>query len=482
MKYGEELTIHATPDSLSLSSVNSSKSAYCRFKYEASFFSRYNVGKPGDALENEEVEGMPQVNGQLLTKSLLSILKHRTVEKSAERCELSIVEGSPNEVSDNEEHDSLESKLVIKLHCKHGVVKTHRLLMLTPTALMAPTCPDSPEESKVTVGPRALKDVIDHFSVNKAAKSDPQLVWTFADGELTLRSSDSIAGNKGKEQLSTELVLSADEFEDYEISSPPITIAFHLREFNATIAFTDAMCLSMEMRFTEPALPLFIDAEGDSFECLFVLSTNQVAGATQSTNQTQASTTSNRKRGPDDSTHETPRPKKPMRAVQAAPSSSAKSASASRHQSRPPSSLMPPRSAGSANPFSQPPLAESTYREMHPPPVPARAWNKVGKQEPPSDFEEPLFLPCSQLSRQEIDVLRSTGLGIENMNEQELNDMLEGEGEEVDFSQPSQRYTDLGNRMDIDQLGGDQDSLDLVDEFGATQSSQSKGFQPLFED
>lgn len=137
------------------------------------------------------------------------------MEKSAERCELSIVEGSPNEVSDNEEHDSLESKLVIKLHCKHGkpcytaciplfdpcatlgVVKTHRLLMLTPTALMAPTCPDSPEESKVTVGPRALKDVIDHFSVNKAAKSDPQLVWTFADGELTLRSSDSIAGNKG---------------------------------------------------------------------------------------------------------------------------------------------------------------------------------------------------------------------------------------------------------------------------------------------
>ena len=70
--------------------------------------------------------------------------------------------------------------------------------MLTPTALMAPTCPDAPEESKVTIGPRALRDVIDHFSVNKGAKSDPQLVWTFADGELTLRSSDSIAGNRGK--------------------------------------------------------------------------------------------------------------------------------------------------------------------------------------------------------------------------------------------------------------------------------------------
>jgi cell cycle checkpoint control protein RAD9A len=143
------------------------------------------------------------------------------VEKSAERCELSIVEGSLDEGNDDEEHDSLESKLIIKLYCKHGglfthngqpswllygdigdmvigIVKTHRLLMLTPTALMAPTCPDSPNESKVTIGPRALKDVIDHFSVNKGGKSDPQLVWTFADGELTLRSSDSIAGNRGR--------------------------------------------------------------------------------------------------------------------------------------------------------------------------------------------------------------------------------------------------------------------------------------------
>ena len=38
----------------------------------------------------------------------------------------------------------------------------------------------------------------------------------------------------GREQLTTELVLSADEFEEYDISSFPITIAFHLREFNVS--------------------------------------------------------------------------------------------------------------------------------------------------------------------------------------------------------------------------------------------------------
>lgn len=39
-----------------------------------------------------------------------------------ERCELSIVEGKPTvegeEVDENE--DSLESKLIVRLHCKHG--------------------------------------------------------------------------------------------------------------------------------------------------------------------------------------------------------------------------------------------------------------------------------------------------------------------------------------------------------------------------
>ena len=63
-------------------------------------------------------------------QSLLSILKHRTVEKSAERCELSIVEGSPNEGNDDEEHDSLESKLIIKLYCKHGGSLTPREITL----------------------------------------------------------------------------------------------------------------------------------------------------------------------------------------------------------------------------------------------------------------------------------------------------------------------------------------------------------------
>ena len=55
-------------------------------------------------------------------QSLLSILKHRTVEKTVDRCELSIVEGAVHTQNQEPEDDadSLESKLIVRLYCKHG--------------------------------------------------------------------------------------------------------------------------------------------------------------------------------------------------------------------------------------------------------------------------------------------------------------------------------------------------------------------------
>ena len=43
------------------------------------------------------------------------------MEKAVEKCELSIVEGGAEDQNAHEEdRDSLESKLIVRLHCKHG--------------------------------------------------------------------------------------------------------------------------------------------------------------------------------------------------------------------------------------------------------------------------------------------------------------------------------------------------------------------------
>ncbi|KAK7057232.1 Rad9-domain-containing protein [Favolaschia claudopus] len=457
-RYGEDLAIYATTDSFSLSTTNSSKSAYCRFKYGRQFFSKYSVGPP-DVWVNEDEDG-PTVTGQLLTKSLLSILRHRTVEKSVERCELSILDGAPqdNDRSDDD-RDGLESRLVVRLHCKHGVVKTHRLLLLTLTAFLAPGIPDADNESHLTVGPRALRDMIEHFPVAKGARSDPQLLWCFGESEVEVKSYESSLDAKGRTQLSTELSISAEEFDLYDIYATPTTIAFHLREFNATIAFAESMSLALDLRFTDPAAPLFIDIEGDNADTLFVISTSQVPGATMPSQVSTAANTKKRER------EETPRDlariKRPMKAVQRTDAASIAQAdrSASRSQS-----MATTRMAGS----------------MPPPPIPNRPSSHPEEnsnlQMTPSSSrpKEPLFLPMSsQMSAVDEQVLRDTGLGLEDMNAEELHMMLDGEGEEVDFT---------GSQLPPPAVMETDDPADI--EFAATQSSDdhSKGFQPLFED
>lgn len=40
----------------------------------------------------------------------------------------------------------------------------------------------------MTIGPRALKDILDHFPHAKGAKSDPELVWLFGIDDVKIKS------------------------------------------------------------------------------------------------------------------------------------------------------------------------------------------------------------------------------------------------------------------------------------------------------
>ena len=63
-KFGDDLTIVAGAEKLSLCATNSSMSAYCCFKYDKQFFTRYRVNTaPADAFEDAV-----HVSGQVLVK------------------------------------------------------------------------------------------------------------------------------------------------------------------------------------------------------------------------------------------------------------------------------------------------------------------------------------------------------------------------------------------------------------------------------
>ncbi|TFK51794.1 hypothetical protein OE88DRAFT_1712289 [Heliocybe sulcata] len=508
-KYGDDLTIYATPDSLSLSSTNSSMSAYARYKFVKQFFVRYNVGdkKTGRDRLADGVQEVLTVTGQLLTKSLLSILKHRTVEKSVSRCELSIVEGISSD-PDDEDNDSLESKLIVRLHCKHGVIKTHRLLLLTPTSLLAPGSPSTLSESRLTIGPRSVKDMIEQFPSTKTAKGNPQLVWTFSHTDVHLKSVDSFFDSKAGAQLSTELTISADEFDVYDIYCPPITIAFHLREFNASIAFADSLALPLDLRFTDPLSPLYVDLGDDTFEALFVISTSQVhgagGGASQSRGASQAANGdgpngNGRKRSRDeDEPRRLANRKKPMKVVQ-------RTDVPGYHRTSEPELMPPPSSIPQRRSpqFSQPHAGPSSARREESEPLffPPSSLSAPRPQSPlftqHQQDPEPLFLPGSQPSQAIVD----SGLGIESMSAAEFEAMFEGDEEEMELlgsqtlSQKQlmeggesslQRGKEEERKLEESETESDTEPEDdsMSFELLPTQESREgdKSFRPLFED
>lgn len=433
------------------------------------------------------------------------------------------------------------------------MIKTHKLLLHNPSSLLAPGVPTSSQPAHLAIPARTLKDVIDHFPVSKAGiasgkagKSDPQMVWNFGDEEVTVSSIDMSGDLRGKPQLATELTLSADEFDRYELSQSVLTIAFHLREFNATVAFADSLSLSLGMRFTSPTEPLFIEIDGgDGFDLLSVISTS-AAGATagkaaSKRPQAVAAVSRSQKRAREDSSvensvHGTPnlRPESgrttprlnPQRVVQRIDSvGHARTVSA--RVSGTPSTASGPSRNGSMGPPSS----------MGPPPIPVYApqrsnlGNNIEHNNPPNAVvgmssslgsplstpspitanNLPLFLPGSQpvaasqpriLSQNEIEAAAD----LAGVDEDDLWAALEDGGEdlmiEADGSvavQSSQfherelrtqshmmRSRPWGNQAELDELPDDTEVLAPTQatkpQTPDSPDGSSKSFRPLFED
>ena len=76
-------------------------------------------------------------------------------------------------------------------------MKTHRLTLNDIESLLAPGITEQPDESRLLIGPKTLKDMIDQLPSSKSGKSDPQLSWTFGDSKVQVKSHDSSMESRG---------------------------------------------------------------------------------------------------------------------------------------------------------------------------------------------------------------------------------------------------------------------------------------------
>ncbi|XP_045631797.1 cell cycle checkpoint control protein RAD9A isoform X1 [Ursus americanus] len=103
-RIGDELYLEPLEDGLSLRTVNSSRSAYACFLFAPLFFQQYQAA----------ASGQEALRCKILMKSFLAVFRSLAmVEKSVERCCISL--------------NGRSSRLVVQLHCRYGVRKTHNL-------------------------------------------------------------------------------------------------------------------------------------------------------------------------------------------------------------------------------------------------------------------------------------------------------------------------------------------------------------------
>ena len=389
------------------------------------------------------------------------------------------------------------------------MVKTHKLPLHTIESAHQFTDNPGEDESYVTIGPKMLKDIIEHFPSVRGNKGDPQLVWGFTNPEVIIRSMETSLDTRGefqttmtqtclttltfelttgKAQLATELVLSPEEFNQYHIASVPASVAFQLREFTvslflrpselwlselglqATVTYADSMGIPILMRFTEPGRPIVIVLETDDTESLFAISTTFDSIHLLPTPQSRRSTASatpqrnSLKRVREDGSAE-PGP---------TPGSSKSASPVVPHSARRKPVKVVQRQDLTAVHNSSPVAHSGTSsqsawdsRSMPPPPsVPLRSSPAVPpfpvKQEEGEGWprqEEPLFLPSSQLTQEEVEIVRHETA---NMTEQELAEILRFDDDELEeFAIPDHQGEDM--------------EMEDVSEIAATQSDHSSG-------
>ncbi|KAI8999830.1 Rad9-domain-containing protein [Gaertneriomyces semiglobifer] len=236
-KIGEDLYVSAKSSKLNLATVNAARSAFVLFSLHRGFFDYYTTASLDPA--NAKL-----FSCHILLKPLLNIFRGKNHLDNIERCKLEL-KGSSD-----------QDRLVIQLHCRHGVVKTHKLHYEECDALSAiytkHTC-----RNKWTISSKITSDWLVHFhhrleEVTMACGSDYITFSSFT--ESVIGEEADLLANRA---MQTELEVDPRDFDVYDIKDET-RITFNLKEFKAALSFADGMGQPLSAFFDGPGSPIIL--------------------------------------------------------------------------------------------------------------------------------------------------------------------------------------------------------------------------------
>ena len=277
----------------------------------------------------------------------------RDKDTALERCEFEL-QAQP---------DLTECRLVFRLICKHGVIKTYRLYYEAGEVLHA-SFDRASSSNYWTVSSKTLRDVVEYFG----PKTD-QLDWYFEHGKVTFTSyAEKIQSGTEilRQPMHTSVALERKDFNDFNVQEG-LHVGIIVKDFRAIVAHAETTRAQVTARYSRGNRPMQITCDSGGLLSEFTLMTR--------------GTSSNVPQG---SRNATPARDLSVRPASRQPSASRDSFTAAPTQ--PPPEMPPPAPRMSFRDNDQPQAQQQDSRDS--PPAPTASLNP-----------DSLFIPADDESR-----------------------------------------------------------------------------------
>ncbi|KAL9025332.1 MAG: hypothetical protein Q9196_005823 [Gyalolechia fulgens] len=249
-KFSDIVSLEAGSNYLTLTALNSSKSAYASFTLDRrDFFESYSYSRKRSIHSNEDHES--RFTCQLYNKALLSVFKARLgdvkeTDTAVERCEVSI----------QDQANKTECRIIVKMICRHGVTKTYKLTYEAAKIEHA-LFNHHGAKNKWRIGANVLRSFIDYFGANTE-----QLDIYAEDGRAAFTSYTEKIAN-GKDKL---------DFEEFTVEEK-MHIAISVKDFKAIVLHAETLKTSVQAHYSFPTRPLQLAYNEHGMQCEFTLMT-----------------------------------------------------------------------------------------------------------------------------------------------------------------------------------------------------------------
>ncbi|KIN06167.1 hypothetical protein OIDMADRAFT_49656 [Oidiodendron maius Zn] len=258
-KFSEAVCIEAVHDKLTLTALNSSKSAYASFTLIEKFFAKYQFKGTGANPSREKF------NCKIYNKALLSVFKGRATDPmrekdtAIERCDVTVEDGE----------GTGKSRFIIKIACRHGVLKTYRLTFESVSPMHALFVKES-AGNVWSISSRTLREFVEHFG-----PGTEQLDIYFEDGRVSLTSYTEkiMSGNEVlKQPLHTTIAVDTLEFGEFHVEEK-LHIVISVKDFKSIVSHASTINTTVKALYSHPSNPMQLTYSDEGLLSEFILMT-----------------------------------------------------------------------------------------------------------------------------------------------------------------------------------------------------------------